>query len=182
MFTGPSCTISPSDVFWRYGCRMKQVFLLIFVLGSFNCVAGELEISTAKINCIGSNKNGIFEYRIGLVVKNISDKEITLFTESQGGSQHYDEPGVPTVLIGNVSELKIDGVLIVPDAAGLGLVTIQPEEGAQVYEIYKSRSPLGQKAKVGYHSASVYGGRFNNWQGVVTSGVEDITDYVACQP
>ncbi|UHQ55425.1 hypothetical protein [Microbulbifer sp. YPW16] len=161
---------------------MKQKIFVLLAVISFSSAATELEVSTANISCIGHNQNGFYEYRVGLVLKNTSDKEITLISKSQGGSKHYDDPAVPTVLIGNVNELKIDGVLIVPDSAELGLVTIQPTEGAQVYEIYKSRSPLGQKAKVGYHATSAYGGRFNNWQGVVTSDAEDIANYAACQP
>ncbi|MCK7598982.1 hypothetical protein M0G74_17040 [Microbulbifer sp. CAU 1566] len=161
---------------------MKKAIFVLLALISFSSAANELEVSTANITCVGHSQNGLYEYRVGLVLKNNSDKELTLISTSQGASKHYDDPTVPTVLIGNVSELKIDGVLIVPDSAELGLVTIQPTEGAQVYEIYKSRSPLGQKAKLGYHATSAYGGRFNNWQGVVTSGVEDITNYVACQP
>ena len=159
---------------------MKLIVLLLIALFPISSFATELKIVSAKIGCTDKNKDK-YSYKAILVLENISDDDILLITKSSGSASNPENGDRPMEVLINYGERKINNVPIIPTAEKLGMVTLQPGEGAELYEEFSSATNI-DTAVIQYHATAIYNHRFGNWVGSVVSEELKIIILDACKP
>ncbi len=157
---------------------MPRILYLFLSLIPSALQADDLGVVFNLISCEGKNDRGFYEYKIGIAFQNITDKDLKLITKMESISTNPGE--IPEIYLSHY-ENRVNDVLFIPTDAEIGLVTLQPNEGAQIYKNQVYRKPLPSKVYIGYEGQSVYGGRYGNWVGKVKSGEPtEIHNYSAC--
>lgn len=158
---------------------MYRLLTIVLMLLSGFSVAGDLTIQISSVSCIGVDEHARYKYRVGFIVQNTGKKELTIISKSNRiSSLDYE---VPELVFGH-GEMKADGILIIPPRDELGLVILHPDDGAQIFDIYKSKKPLPEKVIVGYQGTAINNGRYGNWEGLIKSPPTKVTTTKLCNP
>ncbi|GAB1255506.1 hypothetical protein NBRC116494_00080 [Aurantivibrio plasticivorans] len=157
---------------------MRFLPALLLVTATFTH-ASDLTVKTTSVSCEGKDEYGRYEYQLGLIVQNIGKDEITIITKPNSMSTLLYE--TPELTLDN-SETKINKVPIIPPESELGIVVLQPNDGAQIYRTTKERKPLADKVVVAYQGSAIYGGRYGNWVGLVKGEPTTVYDNDKCKP
>lgn len=160
--------------------KMKIVTFFILLIMPISSYANEVEISTMQMYCV-EKLNKTYKYKIFLILKNTSKKEINLITKSSGTAAVLSSNGGPTEIIITYGEKKIGGVPIIPTNENLGLVVLRSGEGAQIEHVHLSRKEVSS-AIIQYNATAIYNHRFKNWVGSIKSKKIKPINIKSCKP
>ncbi len=164
----------------RYGKKMKLILFFILISISAYSYANDIKISTVQMYCVDKT-NKSYKYKVYLILKNISKKEIKLITKSSGIAAVLPSGGVPTEIIITYGEKKINGVPIIPTNEQLGFVILHSGEGAKIEHEHVSRKEV-TSAIIQYNATAIYNNRFKNWVGSIKSKPISPIKIKACKP
>lgn len=109
-----------------------------------------------------------FGYAYVAYLKNISEKPLTVVTDSLSQQTSPVDPKQEVKLDMNKMTLVDGGALVVPSREELRLVDLRPGEAAAIKIEFKMTVPL-EEITVTYAPKDFYDGRFGYWTGKVTS-------------
>ena len=159
---------------------MKK-FIGIMLL-SLSCLAKgeELEFIMLRADCLTTHSDGEYEYIIGAVMKNISDKPITLVTSSI--APFIGSPsGKPDEFVFSISLFsKVNGVPLIPSKVDLKLVHINPGEAAAIGQTKKTSRAIDE-TRIVYSIADTYSDRFGYWSGSIESEYIEVRKNNECK-
>ena len=90
--------------------------------------AKDLAVVDSYVACLGKKDMGLFKYRVALILKNTSNKNLILITKFNGMSL-FDKT---QAFFTDAGAVLLDGMKLIKPESELGLVEIYPGEGTQV--------------------------------------------------
>jgi len=164
---------------------MKTLLCILFLITTTG-YCSDLEIVSCNVFLIKTEKKETevkiekewkkvekeyYTYRVALVLKNTSDKELSVITRGLdiSGRKEPSEIGL------GLGHSKVKGVAIVPPVVDFAIVSLKPGEGASIRfrdgSLFKH-----EKVTVIYQPGAVHKGRFEYWTGRVKSPVVEVKD------
>ena len=117
-----------------------------------------------------------FKYNFMVYLKNISEKPLTVVTDSLDQGTSPDDPKQVVELDMNKTTIVDGGALVIPSREELRLVEIRPGEVAALKVIEFNMSVPLEEITVTYSPKDEYDGRFGYWTGKVSSAPLKIAD------
>ncbi len=160
---------------------MNKYLFILLVITSYQAQSEQLEISSVNAACIEINERGFYRHAVDMVVKNISDTDLKIITKVDGAVviPAYNEK--PTEITLSKGENSINEIPIIPTEYELGVVTLKSGEGALVHHKFTRRS-IEKVAVFQYQGVGIYGGRYNNWVGLIKSSPTAFSVFGKCKP
>jgi hypothetical protein len=156
----------------KYGFVVLLIFLCAFTQ------AQELEFIAKRADCYKSHDDGKHEFKIGGILKNVSDLPLTVATSGFTTSVNV-KPGKPFEFSAHIGHSYIDGVPVVPSASDLRLITINPGEAADFGYIKLTDSEV-RRTRLVYSVSPHYSDRYGYWSGTLESEYFDVGVYREC--
>ena len=150
--------------------RFCILILTIFLVPQVSFAKDSLEIISAEIVCRESDHpRGKYDYRVGVVVKNISSQDVTLITgRLSPGISLTGEGDFQQVILQYVPAVSVEGDPLIPSASDLKLVHLKPGEATGFHYTKRSKFYLMDPI-VMYAIEDMFDGRFGNWTGRIAS-------------
>ena len=165
----------------RYGSKMKKHTLIMLFALTSQSFAQDIEIASAQIACLGYTNN-IYTYGIELVIKNNSEKNISLISKTNFASFAHQNQGEPTeITMSYAGVASVNDVPIIPPREKLGIIELFPGEGA-IIEDQVHNKILIEHAFIVFNGPDVYERRFHNWVGTVKSNKLKVHGIDSCKP